>query len=142
MDQESIMQQQTRKTATALTVVIIERDDAVRKSLEGLISASGRTVLAFDSGLRYLDATVHHHHGRPDCVIVDVHMPDVNGLELYGIITTQNPDVPVIFVTRFPDEAMKEHARSLRLAGYFSAPLNTGALLGCVDKALSSDPQE
>lgn len=117
------------------TIVVIDNDEAVLHSLEWLVKSSGHDVLSYDSGLRYLDDAVQA--GRPDCIIMDIHMPEINGLELYGIIKTHHPDIPVIFITGFPDQIMAEKARTLQSKGFFTKPLDTDALLDCIDKAVA-----
>lgn len=117
------------------TVVVIDNDEAVLHSLEWLVKSSGHNVLSYDSGLRYLDDAVQAD--RPDCIIVDIHMPEINGLELYGIIKTRYPDIPMIFITGFPDQVMAEKARTLQSNGFFTKPLDTDALLDCIDKAVA-----
>ena len=123
-------------TAKQATIVVIDNDAAMLHSLEWLIRSSGHDVRAYDSGLRYLDDAVNS--GRPDCVILDVHMPELNGLDLYGIVKTRYPDIPVIFITGFPDQVMAEKARALESRRFFTKPLDTDALLDCIDKAIAA----
>jgi two-component system response regulator FixJ len=118
------------------TIVIIDNDEAMLHSMEWLIRSSGHNVRAYASGLSYLDDVIYSD--RPECVILDVHMPEINGLELYGIIKTQHPDIPVIFITGFPDQVMAEKARALESTRFFTKPLDTDALLECIDKAVAS----
>lgn len=120
--------------STKSTVVVVDNDEAMRHSLEWLIGSSGHDVITYSSGLHYLDDAVRD--GRPDCVILDIHMPEINGLELYGILKTQYPDVAVIFITGYPDQIMADQARMLELTGFFTKPLDTEALLSCIDKAV------
>jgi FixJ family two-component response regulator len=125
-----------RQTAKPATVVVIDNDESVCHSLEWLIRSSGHDVRAYDSGLHYLDAGVEAD--RPDCIVMDIHMPEINGLELYGIIKTHHPYIPVIFITGFPDQIMAEKVRALESTGFFTKPLDTDALLECIEKAVAS----
>ena len=117
-----------------MTIAIIDNDEGMRHSLEWLIRSAGHDVLAYASGLRYLDDAVEAD--RPDCVILDIHIPELNGVELYGILKTQYPDVPVIFITGYPDQVTAETARALEANRFFTKPLDTDALLDCIDKAI------
>ncbi len=117
-----------------MTIVVIDNDEGMRHSLEWLIGSLGHDVLAYDSGLHYLGDAVKS--GRPDCIILDIHMPEANGVELYGMLKTQYPDVPMIFITGYPDQAMAEKARVLESEGFFTKPLDTDALLDCIDQAI------
>jgi FixJ family two-component response regulator len=124
------------QTAKQATIVVIDNDESMRHSLEWLIRSSGHEVRAYDSGLRYLDAVAGT--GRPDCIVLDIHMPEINGLELYGVIKTQCPEIPVIFITGFPDQIMAKKARTLEPQRFFIKPLDTDALLDCIDKAIAN----
>jgi two-component system, LuxR family, response regulator FixJ len=122
-------------TSEKATVVVIDNDEAMRHSLEWLIGSSGHNVLTYDSATSYLNDA--GRAGKPDCVILDIHMPEINGLEIYGMLKTQYPDIPVIFITGFPDQIMAEKARALDSTGFFTKPLDTDALLDCIDKAVA-----
>ena len=116
-------------------VVVIDDDEAMRHSLEWLILSSGHAVLGYASAQSYLDDT--SRDGQADCVILDVHMPEINGLELYGLLKGRHPDLAVIFITGYPDQALAEKARSLEATRFFTKPLNTDALLTCIDEAIA-----
>lgn len=118
------------------TVIVIDNDEAMRHSLEWLIRSSGHNVLTYESGKSYLDHATQA--GKPDCIILDIHMPEINGLEMYGILKTQYPDVSVIFITGYPDQIMAEQARELESQGVFSKPLDTDAILNCIEKLIAS----
>jgi len=117
-------------------VIVIDNDEAMRHSLEWLIRSSGHEVLSYDSAKSYLgDPT---QAGKPGCVILDIHMPEINGLEMYGILKNQHPDVSVIFITGYPNQILADKARKLESKGFFTKPLDTDALLDCIDKAVAS----
>lgn len=123
---------QTQKSAT---VILIDGEESTRHSLEWLIQSLGHNVHAYDSGLSYLDAAVGSD--RPDCMILDTHMQEINGLELYGIMKTQYPDLPVIFVTGLPDQPIAQKARSIDSTGFFIKPVDSDALAACLGQALA-----
>lgn len=108
------------------TVIVINIDEAIRDFLEWLIQSAGHKVRTYDSGLGYLDDAVRD--GRPDCVILDPHMPEISGFELYGIIKTQYPEAPITFVTGHADQIMTEKALTLEPQGFFTKPLDTNAI--------------
>ncbi|MEJ2381191.1 MAG: response regulator [Gammaproteobacteria bacterium] len=116
-------------------MIVIDDDEAMRHSLEWLIRSSDHNVLSYDSGLSYLDNAMRAV--KPDCIILDIHMPEINGVEMYGILKTQYPDVSVIFITGRPDQVMAEQARALGSQGFFTKPLDTDAILNCIDKAIA-----
>jgi FixJ family two-component response regulator len=118
------------------TVVVIDNDDAMRHSLEWLIRSSGHSVLGYESAKSYLGDSARG--GRPDCVVLDIHMPEINGLELYGMLKREYPDIAVIFITGYPDQHLAEQARTLEAKGFFTKPLDTDAVLECIDKAVAA----
>ena len=65
-------------------------------------------------------------------------MPEINGLELYGILKNRHPDIAVIFITGYPDQHLAEKARTLEAKGFFTKPLDTDAVLECIDKAVAA----
>ncbi len=128
------------QTTKQASVAIIDNDDSVRHSLEWLTQTAGYDVHVYDSGLSYLDAAAEGY--RPDCIVLDLYMPIINGLELYGIIKTQHPDIPIIFITGLPDQGISEKARALEATRFFTKPLEIDALLACIDKTLASSPPQ
>ena len=107
-----------------------------RRSLEWLIRSSGHHAVSFDSARRYLDEFGEHH--CPDCIIIDVVMPEMGGMQLHGILNGRSPNLPVIFITGLHDERLRERARRLRCEGFFTKPLDTAALMAAVDRAVGA----
>ena len=127
---------QERLAQHSAMVVVIDDDEAMRHSLEWLLHSSGHRVQCYASAQGYLDDS--GRDGDPACVIVDVHMPDINGVELYGMLKDRDPDLAVIFVTGYPDQALAEKARSLDATRFFTKPLDTDAILSCIDEAIAA----
>lgn len=117
-------------------IIIINIDELIRDLLGWLIRAAGHDVRTYDSGLDYLDDAARDD--RPDCVILDTHMLGISGLEMYGILKTQYPNLPVIFITGYPDHTIAEKSRALESQGFFTRPLDTNAILNCIDGAIAS----
>jgi FixJ family two-component response regulator len=118
------------------TVVIIDDDEAVRESLGWLLRFSGHVVAGYDSAVTYLN--VGRKLGRPDCVVVDIHMPQMNGLECYQEIKGQFPDVPVVFITGDPGQTLAKQAEALEPMNFFAKPLDTQKLLSRINEAVTS----
>lgn len=119
------------------TVIVVDDDEAVRHSLEWLLKSWGYHVLSYDSAANYLRDTARS--GRPGCVILDIHMPEINGLELYALLKKQYPDISVIFVTGHPGQILAEKARRLDSKGFFTKPLNTDTLLHCIAASVTDE---
>ena len=125
-----------QQTSRGSTVVVIDDDEAMRHSLEWLIRSAGHNIVGYESGSQYLDDAVRN--GKPDYVLLDIHMLEIDGLELYGVLKTQHLDLAVIFITGYPDQLLAEKARVLDVKGFFTKPLDTDALLSCIDKTAAS----
>jgi two-component system response regulator FixJ len=123
---------QEPQTENRPMVIVIDDDEAMRHSLEWLIGSAGHAVLGYASAQDYLDDD--GRDGTPDCVILDVHMPKINGLEMYDILKDRHPDLAVIFITGYPDQTLAEKARSLDATRFFTKPLDTDAILDCIDE--------
>src|SRR5262245_35971699 len=117
----------------AIHIAVIDDDDSVREAMTNLISVLEYSVHAFASAEAFLNS------GRAQsmaCVITDVQMPGMNGVELQRRLLAGGCRTPVIFVTAYPDESTR--ARVLRdgAVGYLSKPLQEQHLLDCLEKAL------
>jgi two-component system response regulator FixJ len=121
------------------TVVIIDDDEGASHSLRWLVQSAGYTAACYPSGRAYLEAATAEN--RPACVILDVHMPGMNGPELYPLLKDRYPGIPVVFVTGYPDQALARKARALQPAGFFAKPLDTEALLRQIKDLVKSDGQ-
>ena len=89
-------------------ISVIDDDGPFRTAMDSLLRARGYTVLTFASAAEFLrspqlDAT--------SCVITDVQMPDISGLELQTLLRNQGRTVPIIFITAFPEESRCAHER-------------------------------
>lgn len=117
-------------------ISVVDDDHSVRESLESLIRSVGLAVKAFASAEEFLGSA---DLGRTDCLILDVRMPGMNGLELQRLLKTSHRDIPVIFITAHGSE---DDAR-LRALGegavdYLLKPLSEETVLNAVHTALTS----
>jgi len=112
------------------TIIVVDDDEAARHSLVWLIKSWSYHVLSYASATSYLRDTVRSE--KPACAILDIHMPEINGLEPYAILKKQHPDIAVIFVTGHPNQNLAEKARKLDTKGFFVKPLDADALLHCI----------
>ena len=88
-------------------VFLIDDDPAVRTSVSLLLTSMGHAVEAYDSAQRFLDA---YRDGRPGCIVVDVRMPGMSGLELQGKLKSVGVSLPVIVITGYGDIPMAVRA--------------------------------
>lgn len=115
------------------TVFIVDDDVSVRESLEGLIQHEGWEARVFASARDFLDAPPAP---GPSCLILDVSLPDLNGLDLQNLIATDRADMPIIFITGYGDVPMSVRAMKAGAVEFLTKPLGEDALLEAVAGAI------
>ena len=114
-------------------ISIVDDDDSVRESLSGLIRSVGFRVMVFASAEEFLNS---NHLSDTDCLILDVRMPGMNGLELQRRLAASHMSIPVIFITAHGDEEARVRALNGGAVEYLLKPFSEDALLKGIDKAL------
>lgn len=118
---------------TRSLISVVDDDEDVREALRGLIEALGFAVDAFASGVDFLRS--------PSvcdtlCLIADVHMPLMTGLELHQSLLALGLTIPTILITAYPDDRIRSLALNQGVICYLTKPIDQEALLGCVDLAV------
>jgi two-component system response regulator FixJ len=121
---------------TTATVYIIDDDRMARESLKGLIESAGLPVQVYESGLNFLDQVDTSMSG---CVLLDVRMPDINGMELYAKLKQRDILLPVIIVTGHADVAMAVRAMKAGAYDFIEKPYNDALMLERVQNAITYD---
>lgn len=121
---------------TSATVYIIDDDRLARESLKWLIESAGLPVQVYDSGLAFLDEV---DTGMAGCVLLDVRMPDINGMELYTRLKQRGVLMPVIIVTGHADVAMAVRAMKAGAYDFIEKPYNDALMLERVQSAITFD---
>jgi len=116
-------------------VAVVDDDDSVRESLGGLFRSVGYVARGFASADAFLQSD---DLAKTDCVILDVRMPGMSGLELQRQLVASHPDVPVIFMTAHDDARARSQALSGGAVDYLIKPFSEEALLEAVQAALGS----
>jgi two-component system response regulator FixJ len=117
------------------TIFIVDDDDGVRDSLQLLLQAAGfQQIGAYESSLRFLDAA----EPRPgDCLLLDVRMPDMDGLELQAELNRRALRLPVIVMTGHGDVPIAVRAMKAGAADFIEKPFTDDLLIDCVRRALA-----
>jgi two-component system, LuxR family, response regulator FixJ len=118
------------------TIYVIDDDDAVRQSLEFLLRTAGITVRGFESAKAFLDVLPQINSG---CVITDVRMPDMNGIDLLRKIKELGIVIPVIVITGHGDITLAVDAMKIGAADFLEKPFDDDQLLAAVRATLSQD---
>src|ERR1700730_17573932 len=122
----------------ALLIAVVDDDISVRKALDRLIRSVRMDVSVFASAEEFLNSA---YLRKPDCLIFDVRLPGMSGIELHRHLLAQNYGVPVIFITAHAsDEAARLEAASDWTVAYFTKPFNGEELLDAVETASKWQP--
>jgi len=116
-------------SAAEVTVYIVDDDASVAQALARLIRSAGMRAEAFETVPELLR---HARSEKPDCVIADIRMPEISGLELPGLLAREGHRPPVIFVTAYDTEENRAAARKTGAAGFFHKPVDGQALLDAI----------
>jgi len=115
-------------------ISIVDDDEAMRDAIKGLMRSLGYRVEAAASAQEFLSS---RHAHRSACLIADMQMPGMTGLELYQRLSTSGKPIPTILITAYPDDGVRERALSAGVTGYLSKPFDEDDLLACVRSALT-----
>ena len=116
-------------------VVIVDDDDLMRSALQGLLRAVGLPARAFASAEEFLESGQQHETG---CLIADIRMSGMSGLELQAKLNAERLRIPTIFVTAHGDERMRRQALRAGAVEFLAKPFDNNALLESVRAALDS----
>ena len=121
-----------------ILVSIVEDDQPFRESMIRLMSVLGYTVEAFPSPASFLASPVL---AETACLVADVHMPGMTGVDLHRHLLDAGHRIPTILVTAYPDEATRNRAMKDGVVCYLSKPVDDDHLERCVRSALESGKQ-
>lgn len=116
------------------TVFVVDDDEAVRRFLRGLIASIGLRVEIHGSAQMFLDA---YEPGTPGCLVLDLRMPNMSGLELQKKLAERAIDLPVIIVTGHGDVQVAVHAMKNGAFDFVEKPFNNELLLDSIQKAVA-----
>ncbi len=114
---------------TQALIYIVDDDASVCKAMKRLLKSAGLAAQAFHSAQDFLSVATPQ---ISDCLLVDVQMPGMSGLELQRQLIKNGIRVPVIFITAFDEDHLRQEARAAGAAGYFRKPFDDQALLDAI----------
>jgi FixJ family two-component response regulator len=115
-------------------ISIIDDDDSVRLSTGRLVRSLGLSTYTFASAKDFLDSP---QLTGTSCLIVDIQMPAMTGLELQDLLRSQGRSVATIFISALPDKSIKAQALEDGALCFLSKPFQPAALIECINVALS-----
>jgi FixJ family two-component response regulator len=114
-------------------VSVIDDDELVRNSIQSLLQSLGYNVHTFASAEEFLTSQQLH---QTSCVISDVQLPGLSGIEFEALLRTEGYHIPVILITGHPDERVRDRAMRAGAASFLSKPISEANLTRCLDRAL------
>ena len=121
------------------TIYVVDDDEAMRDSLSWLLEGEGYRVACFDSAEAYLQA---RHNNMRGCLVLDVRMPGMSGLELQERLDLLGAYLPIIFVTGHGDVPMAVGALQRGACDFIEKPFHNAHLLSRIQRALALDCQQ
>jgi len=120
---------------TTPLLAVVDDDADVRVALTRLVSSAGFAVETYASGAEFLHSAQDH---EPDCVVLDLHMPDMSGFDVQGALASDHPAVPVVVMTGHDTPDTRLRAVQLGAKGYLRKPIHDEALLAAIGDAIGS----
>jgi len=115
------------------TVAIVEDDPSMRRSLDRLLNASGFATEAYASAEAFLEAQAER---RSDCLVLDIHLPGMSGIELRLQLAASGAEIPAIFITAVDEDWHERDALRAGCIAYLRKPFPAELLVGAIKKAL------
>ena|ERR1700722_12278886 len=120
---------------SASLISIVDDDESMREATEGLLRSLGYQAVAFSSAEEFLKSDSIDNTA---CLIADVQMPGLSGIDLQHSLSARGVQMPTIFITAFPEEGSRKRAMTAGAVGYLSKPFSEESLLKCLDSALGN----
>ena len=115
-------------------VSIVDDDESVRESTKSLVRSLGYAARTFPSAEEFLRSNLDD----TSCLILDVHMRGLSGIELQELLIAEGRRTPIIFVTAFTDERIRDQVLDAGAIGFLSKPVSDEKLISCLDSALTN----
>jgi FixJ family two-component response regulator len=124
---------------SAPLISIVDDDESIREATKGLVRSLGYQAATFASAEEFLQSD---NVDNTSCLITDVQMPGLSGLDLQSWLIDRGVQMPTIFITAFPEEKTRLRALTAGAVGYLGKPFSEESLLKCLDAALGSSNEK
>jgi FixJ family two-component response regulator len=115
-------------------IVVVDDDRSIRNATQDLLNAAGYSTFTFENAKSFLGSSVRESAA---CLVADMRMPGMTGLELYEHLATSGNGIPTIIITAHPQELTRERAREAGITCFLTKPFTADELLECVRKAVA-----
>ncbi|PHN28509.1 response regulator transcription factor [Pseudomonas sp. ICMP 561] len=116
--------------AKSPVIAVVDDDTAVRTGIDSLVRSLGFVACLFASAEDFL---ISPFLKTVDCLITDLQMPGMSGVELHEHLSRQGLQIPTIFITAFPEESVRKRAMTGSAVGFLSKPFNAQRLIDCIE---------
>jgi FixJ family two-component response regulator len=117
-------------------ISVVDDDESMREAMRGLMKSLGYAAQAFASAEEFLNS---REALRTSCLIADVQMPGMTGLELHRHLIASGNAIPTILITAYPNDRARARALGDGVMGYLSKPFDEDDLLACIRSSLPSE---
>jgi FixJ family two-component response regulator len=117
------------------TIAIIDDDASVRRATDAMLRSLGYATAAYESAEHFLKSG---RMNETSCVVSDVRMPGMGGIELQGHLIKNGHRLPFIFMTAFPEERARISAVEAGAVGFLTKPFSQQSLIDCLNTALQA----
>jgi FixJ family two-component response regulator len=121
------------RLSTKNLISIIDDDEGMREAIRGLMRSLGFAVAVFPSAVDFL---AYSNFRKTSCLIADVQMTGMTGVELYTRLRESGYTIPTILITAYPNDSVRARVLADGVICYLSKPFDEDALLGCIYSAL------
>jgi FixJ family two-component response regulator len=125
-------------TKTRSLIAVVDDEEPIRKALSRLLRSAGLDVKTFQSGAEFLESLATQ---RPDCVVLDLHMPLVSGFEVQARLAGSGDSLPVVIITGHDTDEARASALAGHPVAYLRKPVNDQVLLDAIELALTHNPR-
>jgi FixJ family two-component response regulator len=119
--------------ADTRVISIIDDDASVREATARLVRSLGHSAAVFSSAEEYLESAQARNSA---CLITDLHMPGMSGADLQNKLLTDGRRTPMIFMTAYFEEKVRDRVLSAGASGFLRKPFEDESLIACLDEAL------
>lgn len=119
-------------------IAIVDDEEPIRKALTRLLRSFGLAVESFPTGAEFLESL---STTQPDCLVLDLHMPRVNGFEVQAWLEKSGMHVPVVIITGHDSAETRERAMKGKPVAYLRKPVNDEVLRDAIELALGHNPR-
>jgi FixJ family two-component response regulator len=124
---------------TRLLVAVVDDEEPVRIALRRLLCSASLRVETFSSGAEFLESVKDHH---PDCVVLDLHMPQVDGFAVQSRLKEAGIRLPTLVITADDTAGVRERALAAGAAAYLRKPVDDQALLEAITRAVEPNKHD